>query len=341
MAEQATSTSGATETQVTPSSPAPDLEVDSLTTETDSAYGDELSVYTASVTSSVTDFYEENGRRYHAYREGRYLLPNDEKENERLDIHHALIQAAMDDRLFLAPIGDKHQRVLDICTGTGIWAIEFADQFPSAEVLGNDLSPTQPTFVPPNVKFLVDDVEDEWGYEDEPFDFIHARYLVGSVKDMKRLIKQAYACTKPGGWAEFQDWDVNPYSPDGTVKGTSVERYMTLMANVFQKAGYTTLIGRHLEEWMKETGFINVGVQRLILPLGTWPKDKKYKRIGAFNLVQYLETLEANAMAALTRVEGWSKQEVEVLVAHTRADAKNPKVHTQFDFYVVWGQKPQ
>lgn len=49
-----------------------------------------------------------------------------------------------------------------------------------------------PKSVPPNVKFVVDDVEDEWGYENDPFDFIHARYLAGSVKDMKRLFKQCY-----------------------------------------------------------------------------------------------------------------------------------------------------
>lgn len=39
-------------------------------------------------------------------------------------------------------------------------------------------------------------------------------------------------------------------------------------------------------------------------------------------------------MAALTRVENWSKEEVDVLVAQTRADAKNPKIHAQFDLYV-------
>lgn len=46
--------------------------------------------------------------------------------------------------------------------------------------------------VPPNVKFLVDDVEDEWGYEEDPFDFIHARYLAGGVRDMKKLLQQCY-----------------------------------------------------------------------------------------------------------------------------------------------------
>jgi methylase of polypeptide subunit release factors len=34
--------------------------------------------------------------------------------------------------------------VLDFATGTGIWAIEFADEYPGANVIGTDLSPIQP-----------------------------------------------------------------------------------------------------------------------------------------------------------------------------------------------------
>ncbi|WYZ43908.1 hypothetical protein EsH8_VII_000344 [Colletotrichum jinshuiense] len=38
----------------------------------------------------------------------------------------------------------KAGRVLDIGTGSGIWAMDFADEHPEAEVLGVDLSAIQP-----------------------------------------------------------------------------------------------------------------------------------------------------------------------------------------------------
>ena len=53
-----------------------------------------------------------------------YLLPNDEPENDRLDMVHELCLLVLQRRLFLAPIVNP-QRVIDLATGTGIWAIDF------------------------------------------------------------------------------------------------------------------------------------------------------------------------------------------------------------------------
>lgn len=62
-------------------------------------------------------------------------------------------------RLFLAPItaGRPPGRILDVGTGTGIWALELGDMFPESRVYGIDLSPIQPTAVPSNVHFYVQD----------------------------------------------------------------------------------------------------------------------------------------------------------------------------------------
>ena len=50
----------------------------------------------------------------------------------------------LENKLHLAPLGKTIQKVLDIGTGTGIWAIDFADEYPSASVIGTDISPIQP-----------------------------------------------------------------------------------------------------------------------------------------------------------------------------------------------------
>lgn len=43
----------------------------------------------------------ENGRRYHAFREGVYFAPNDDKEQDRMDLFHhistLILGGALDD----------------------------------------------------------------------------------------------------------------------------------------------------------------------------------------------------------------------------------------------------
>lgn len=38
-------------------------------------------------------------------------------------------------------------------------------------------------------------------------------------------------------------------------------------------------------------------------------------------------------MAALTRIENWSKTEVDILIAKTKQDARNPKIHSEYHLY--------
>ena len=171
--------------------PASILVADSPT-DTDSAYNDETQSYTTSLKSSVTKFEYENGRRYHAGDGSSWhFLPNDDEEMDRLDLFHHIMHLRCDERLHLAPLQSCPQRILDLGTGTGIWAVMMGELYDSASVLGNDLSPIQPILVPPNVSFEVDDMEKEWCYSTS-FDYIHCRYLAGAIRDWPRLMRQAY-----------------------------------------------------------------------------------------------------------------------------------------------------
>lgn len=74
-------------------------------------------------------------------------------------MQYEVLQIVLDGRNYLAPFSKENppKKVLDIATGTGRWAIEMGDEFPQAEITGTDLSPIQPTCVPPNVTFYVED----------------------------------------------------------------------------------------------------------------------------------------------------------------------------------------
>lgn len=65
-----------------------------------------------------------NGRRYHRYRHGRYPIPNDDAEQSREDMLHTMMLEATDGKLYYAPIGDRVQKIIDLGTGTGLWAMD-------------------------------------------------------------------------------------------------------------------------------------------------------------------------------------------------------------------------
>ncbi|KAK1676403.1 S-adenosyl-L-methionine-dependent methyltransferase, partial [Colletotrichum godetiae] len=164
---------------------------------------------TKSLSKSITDYRRIHGRTYSQKTD--YWGPNDETQNEALEIAHYWETLFFDDRLFLAPLNRSPQKVLDVGTGTGIWAIDFADEFPSAEVIGVDISPIQPPWVPTNCKFYFDDVEQPWTFAQE-FDFIHIRHLEASIENWPVLYKQAFDHLIPGGFIEIKEFDITTRS---------------------------------------------------------------------------------------------------------------------------------
>lgn len=72
---------------------------------------------------------------------------------------------------------------------------EAAEIYPSSEVVGIDLSKMQPTHVPPNVEFQIDDINSRRYKENREYDLIHVRELLGSVVDWPELIGKCFEYT--------------------------------------------------------------------------------------------------------------------------------------------------
>ncbi|KAL1970966.1 hypothetical protein VTN77DRAFT_2800 [Rasamsonia byssochlamydoides] len=317
------------------------LEVDAAA-DTDSAYNQSIGTtsYVSSLSSSIRNYKYENGRRYHAYHEGAYIVPNDEKEQDRMDLVHHIYLLLLGGELFLSPIDEKPQRVLDLGTGTGIWAIQFADEYPSAQVIGNDLSPIQPPWVPPNCVFEIDDFENDWLYQTK-FDFIHGRELEGCVANEDRLFSQAFEHLKSGGYFEFAGTVAHFFSDDDTdKKAENCHLFFKNLNLAGNKFGKTFENVRLWKAKMENAGFVDVKETIFKLPIGPWPKDPKLKELGRYQQVQAIQATESYAPALFSRVLGWNSLEIDVLVAKVRNELKDPSVHMYFRVYIVYGRKP-
>ncbi|KAG7055773.1 methyltransferase domain-containing protein [Colletotrichum scovillei] len=296
----------------------------------------------ASLRSSILEHEVENGRTYHSMSSGKYQYPNDEKENDRLDVdfQHHIWKLTLGGALATAPAHKTAKRVLDMGTGTGIWACEYADEFPSTEVIGVDLSPIQPEWTPPNCIFEIDDLEKEWTWT-EPFDYIHCRTMEGSFANPPKIIKKIYKALEPGGWFEAGGFVLPMGCDDGTVpKDSALARWHDLLAEAGERCGRSIESPSKYTSAIEEAGFVDIVNKQYVWPLNSWPKDEVLKEIGQWQFVNLDLGIEALSMGLLTRVMDWTKEEVYAFCAELRNDLKKKEYHAYWRVHVVYARKP-
>ncbi|KAF5675554.1 methyltransferase [Fusarium heterosporum] len=99
-----------------------------------------------SVIGADLEYHSINNRGYHRD-EKYYYLPSD--EGNLADLQDYQLRLKFAGKRYFAPNSEAVKRVLDVGTGTGVWAIEFgiwADDHPDGEVFGVDVAANQPTF---------------------------------------------------------------------------------------------------------------------------------------------------------------------------------------------------
>ncbi|PKS09629.1 hypothetical protein jhhlp_004248 [Lomentospora prolificans] len=310
----------------------------------DSSYGDDAASSTASLSSSILQYRTINGRTYHSEQgNAQYWVANDEKANVALDIIHHVLLLSLDGKLHKAPLKKDIQKVVDIGTGTGVWAIDFADEYTETEVIGTDLSAIQPTWVPPNCKFEIDDCTQPWTFEENSLDYVHIRWLFGSIQDWTALFREAYKALKPGGFIETHEPSVNFRSDDGTVhEKTAMSQFGKFFIEGGKKMGrsMTVLEDDVQRAALEEAGFADIQEAKLKTPIGKWPKDPKLKEIGIFQQLAVEQDTEGT-MLYLAGMLGWRPEEVTAYIAVLRREFRSKDIHGYYDQKILWAQKPE
>ncbi|KAK6210305.1 UMTA protein [Colletotrichum tabaci] len=296
-----------------------------------------------SLSESITEYRRIHGRTY--TQKTDYWGPNDERQNQGLDLAHYWETLLLGDKLFLAPIGDSPKEVLDVGTGTGIWAIDFADGFPSAEVTGVDISPIQPGWVPPNCKFHIDDIEKPWTWPAEHFDFVHVKHLEGSVADWPRLYGRAFTHLKPGGYIELREVDIEGRSQTlGELDdGHIYKRWAKVMLEAMGRLGKTGTQARDhgIARNLASAGFVDVVEKKWSAPIGRWPRDPVLKEIGACHLQFLDESLEGFGTFLLKEVMRWGDPEILAFMGEMRKALKDPRLQSYLTLHLVYARKPE
>jgi SAM-dependent methyltransferase len=216
------------------------------------------------------------------------------------------------------------KEALDIGCGTGAWAIEFADHHPNTNILGIDLSPIQPSTVPINCTFEIDDATKDWNFI-KKFDFIHTRAITMGIGNWDRLVEQAYNFLNPGAWLELQEFHLPLGCEDGSMNGTSLEKWGQEVHRATAKVGINSLASLEHLKRMTDRGFIDLKEKELKIPLGPWAKGKQEKKIGTMAQKDLYDGMEGIS-TKLFLLLGYSKEEVTELLDKARVDLMNPEV---------------
>lgn len=145
------------------------------------------------------------------------------------------------------------------------------------------MSPIQPTWVPPNVKFELDDCNQEWTWGENTIDFVNMRFLNGVVDDWYALFRNAYRVCKPGAWVESSATSTKFLSPDGTVKdGSAMDQWGKVFREGGKKLGRTFAVYEEdlQRKGMEAAGFVDIQYKDIQVTLGIWHPDKKAAEIG-------------------------------------------------------------
>ncbi|RKL48332.1 hypothetical protein BFJ70_g2690 [Fusarium oxysporum] len=299
--------------------------------DTDSALGDDTAESTASITSSILHYRNINGRTYH-------------HDIGNAQYCHHVLTLVLDGALYLAPIPKDIKNAIDIGTGTGIWAIDFADSFPDAQIIGTDVSPIQPGWIPPNLRFDIEDCTQEWTFAPNSQDYIHFRWLVGSIVDWDQLFKEAYRCLKPGGYIESHEALSRMDCDDGTItEKSAMHQWGKFFVEGGKKIGrsFTIVEDGVQRSAMEKAGFVNLVERDFKVPIGGWPKDPKMKEIGKYAQATLEQDIEGYVLFMANTVEGWTKEEVEVYISMLRRELRQGNMHPYYWQKVVWAQKPK
>lgn len=189
------------------------------------------------------------------------------------------------------------------------------------------------------------------------------RWLTGSIPDWDAHFQEAYKALKPGGW-------VQSYEPSSSYRSDHVE--ITEDTALWKWGGYfavqgSKLLGRSFKavednlprKAMEVAGFVDINEHFFKVsgrpfnsgqtcidqpsfqnPMGSWPKEKTLKQVGAVTQQGFEMDIEGYVNLIASK-SGWTQEEIQVYIAQLRNEIRSLKYRPYYFQRVIWGRKPQ
>ncbi|KAF8519633.1 cytochrome P450 [Hysterangium stoloniferum] len=249
-----------------------------------------------------------------------YILPHSsttDKELARLNAMHHAFQEYLDGRLSLAPLEESNpQAILE--SGSGLWAIEAALQFPTARVTAVDLQPISRE-LPSNLEMGILNFP-SLSLEGVLMDIFQLSHATDVLVRIIRLLK-------PGGWLVIDDQDLH-FTGAGPATSLVFEKYIEIM----QSRGVSFPLPTYEKTCLAMGVFGEVHTKEIPLCISEQSNDVKINRLGAAYRVAFLAAVDTVTGKG---TPGFTKE----LTQACREEMNDLQRDTVFSFNFTWAQK--
>ncbi|ROV94596.1 hypothetical protein VPNG_09199 [Cytospora leucostoma] len=256
-----------------------------------------------------------------------YIMADVKNANEqgRLDIQHKLWFLSLEGSLHKTLLSDTPDKIniLDIGTGTGVWAEAMAKRWPNSVVIATDLTlPPRRDDTPSNISFIRHNANDpEWPFE--KFHFIHARMVDAGIHDWPTFRANCFSHLVPGGRLELGHVTHPTHSeiPEfDTPDASPFLHLMQLAILASEKGGLDYYVSSKHQQGLRDAGFEDIDETTILWPLGSWPKNDKEREIGVLSLQNTLRWVDSAAKFILTHRNFMGDEEANAAVQAGRDD---------------------
>ncbi|EIM88710.1 S-adenosyl-L-methionine-dependent methyltransferase [Stereum hirsutum FP-91666 SS1] len=251
----------------------------------------------------------------------------------RLDAQHNGVAEYMGPHITEAPIGSP-QRILEVGSGSGAWAIQAATQFPKAEVVAIDIVPLPDRPMPANITYQKVNIVDHIPFDSETFDVVHTRFVLLHLPHAHAIIPRLIELVKPGGYLLIEDVDL---TGDYSGFGPGMRRCMTsAFLGYMRSQGQDPAFGSHIWGCLKKSSaFDKIQMDHAMVPLNPAHDDQSA-------LANLGRTMKVGLTGSLTNVPSTAA----FAAVHTPEiqqgwmdEVNDSDWEYAFGFYAVWARK--
>ncbi|EJU01984.1 S-adenosyl-L-methionine-dependent methyltransferase [Dacryopinax primogenitus] len=309
--------------------------------------------------SGMASLQEVHGRMFNS-QNSQYALPADQKEYDRLDQQHLMHKLALGSLYYpidlvqaaLEPVEGEQKAIMDLGTGSGIWAVEMAVAFPYAQVMGFDLAPHMNRPRPPNCYFEQGDFTQGMGRFAGQFDVVHARSVSQGMRNHVMYMHELALLLKPSGvllmidgHLSFTDQayrNLNPV-PEGNPGHSYVVNLLAKASVAMKGRGSQPDSAVMQKGWVEGCGlFQNIGSRVVYTPIGAWysgqdPNSRRLNTIGATmgeNLLSFM-----GAIRPLLIGYGFGEDQVDYEIGKAAEEVRSGTRRYYTQWHYLWATK--